>query len=224
MTPDVAGSAAVEVWADVLCPFAHWSMRRLRELVSRIRGERWIEVRVRAWPLEWVNSSPWSATHVEDEVRALRVSCAPDDFREFDAANFPESSIILLGAIARANEVHPSLGEQVSYALRDAVFERGLPLGCMSELERVLASLGLPLPDRATAEALVRRDWDEGRRRGVDGSPHFFVGGRSWFCPMLRVRHDQGGYHVSADEEVGEEFRSLLLSLGTSAGVDGTPR
>ena len=50
------------------------------------------------------------------------------------------------------------------------------------------------LPDPSTLDdAAVRADYDEGRRRGVDGSPHFWIDGDDYFCPALDLGHDDEG-------------------------------
>ena len=56
------------------------------------------------------------------------------------------------------------------------------------------------------AEASVRADWERGKNRGVMGSPHFFVGSFSWFCPTLRVQHDDGTYDVQTSQESARAF------------------
>ncbi len=48
---------------------------------------------------------------------------------------------------------------------------------------------------------MVEQALAEGEARGVEGSPHFFVAGRSVFCPMLDIqRDDEGEFHLSLDE------------------------
>ena len=45
------------------------------------------------------------------------------------------------------------------------------------------------MPD-ASDHAGVLGDWQEGQRRGVLGSPHFFCGGADVFCPTLDISKD----------------------------------
>jgi hypothetical protein len=42
-------------------------------------------------------------------------------------------------------------------------------------------------------DADVSADYDEGKRRGVRGSPDFWVGGAEFFCPALDLSHDGDG-------------------------------
>jgi hypothetical protein len=51
----------------------------------------------------------------------------------------------------------------------------------------------------------VQRDYDDGRARGVQGSPHFFVGTDGFFCPALDLGHDAEG-HLTA------RFDSAMLA------------
>ena len=40
-------------------------------------------------------------------------------------------------------------------------------------------------------------DYELGQRRGVQGSPHFFVADDAFFCPALDLGHDRTG-HLTA--------------------------
>ena len=77
----------VEVFADIVCPFTHVGLRRLSE--ARRGRETSPVVRVRAWPLEWLNGAPLDPDIVAREIDALRAQVAPDLFAGFDAATFP---------------------------------------------------------------------------------------------------------------------------------------
>jgi hypothetical protein len=54
-------------------------------------------------------------------------------------------------------------------------------------------------------------DWDDGRRRGVQGSPHFFVGDRGWFCPALDIDHVDGHLRIVFDRAGFDEFTDRAL-------------
>jgi 2-hydroxychromene-2-carboxylate isomerase len=103
--------------------------------------------------------------------------------------------------------------EEVGMALRDAVFEKGLDIGRPEVIDTVAARFGLqPLDADATAAA-VRADWDEGKRRGVVGSPHFFTGdGGSWFCPGLAISRDDVGNFIVAWKEGSAAFVDRVFS------------
>ncbi|HET9729434.1 MAG TPA: disulfide bond formation protein DsbA, partial [Acidimicrobiia bacterium] len=64
----------IEVFADIVCPFTHTGLARL--ITERTRRGAEIQLRVRAWPLEYVNGEPTPPELVTEEVAALRQSVA----------------------------------------------------------------------------------------------------------------------------------------------------
>ena len=90
----------IEVYAEVGCPFTHVGLHRL--LQQRDARGSDVRVRVRAWPLEWVNNRPLDPGFVAREVDALRETVAPDLFYGFDPATFPATSIPAFGLAAAA--------------------------------------------------------------------------------------------------------------------------
>ena len=58
----------IEVFADVVCPFTHVGLRRLRGARPEGNGTKFL---VRAWPLEWVNGTPLAAELVGREIDAF---------------------------------------------------------------------------------------------------------------------------------------------------------
>jgi len=73
-------------------------------------------------------------------------------------------------------------------------------------------------PARSWRETAVRAsgpvlaDWQEGRARGVIGSPHFFVGDESWFCPSLDIRRVDGRLLIRSDPGAFATFIEHCLS------------
>jgi predicted DsbA family dithiol-disulfide isomerase len=194
-----AAPRVLEVFADVCCPFTHAGIHRL--LVARAERHADVALVVRAWPLEWVNGEPLDPGHVAREVAALRAQVAPELFAGFDRSAFPPTSIPAFGLAAAAYDRGTAIGEAVSLALRDAVFEHGLDVAEDDVLATIGRAHGLEPPDEAWTRARVESDRAEGARRGVVGSPHFFVGGRGEFCPALRIRAtDDGGFDVATDD------------------------
>ena len=189
------------MFADVACPFAHAGLRAF-VAYRRERGATGPRLLVRSWPLELVNGTPHSGTHLAPEIDALRADVAPDLFRGFDAATFPTSSLAALAAAAAAYRVGPEHGEVFSLAVRDALWEHGLDVTDPDVLHHLAKQLGVPVAT-ADDEAAVEADLAEGRRRGVIGSPHFFTAAGDFFCPSLdidsgggdmRVRFDHAGF------------------------------
>ena len=66
---------AVEVFADIWCPYAHVGLRRFihRRWASHRKD---LVLRVRAWPLELVNGEPLDADHVAEQIEDLRRQAA----------------------------------------------------------------------------------------------------------------------------------------------------
>jgi predicted DsbA family dithiol-disulfide isomerase len=178
----------IEVFADIWCPFAHVGLRAVEEQRARA-GRSDVAIRVRAWPLELVNGAPLDPAVTKDHADDLRTQVAPDLFSDLDVDRFPTSTLEALALANRAYRTDFGLGERVSFALRDALFEEGRDISDLATLEYLAHDLGVVMPDESD-NAAVLADWDEGRRRGVRGSPHFFCGDTDVFCPTLDISKD----------------------------------
>jgi predicted DsbA family dithiol-disulfide isomerase len=202
----------VEVFADVTCPFTHVGLRRLVEQRERL-GRDDVVLRVRAWPLELVNDAPLTGPFVGEEIAVLRETVAPDLFRGFDPAHFPVTTIPALALGASAYHRGDQIGEALSLALRTALFEEGRDIANLDELARIARSVGLNSVDRS-AEASVYDDWHDGERRGVVGSPHFFVDGEGFFCPTLDIERVDGRLQIGFDREAYATFIAMVFGDG----------
>ena len=199
----------IEVFADIVCPFTHVGLRRLVE--RRAAAGRTVPVlHVRAWPLELVNGEPLAGDFVAEEVAALREQVAPDLFGGFDATRFPSTSLPALTLVAAAYRRDVQLGEHVSLRLRDALFEEGADIGALDVLAEIATANGLDVPEVGDRDAITA-DLDEGRRRGVDGSPHFFLGSEGFFCPSLEITRVAGHLQVAFDAARFEQFARQAL-------------
>jgi predicted DsbA family dithiol-disulfide isomerase len=197
--------STIEVFADVRCPFTHVGLRRLLERRAE-RGHTDVAIRVRAWPLELVNDEPLDPIMIGEEIAALRAQVAPDLFNGFDPNHFAATSIPALMLAAAGYEHSLAAGEQISLALRDALFERGADISDPDVVARLAAATGIDVP-LASMRAQILADWHEGQRRGVIGSPHFFRGDKGVFCPSLDISHTQGQLRITGDPVV---FDALL--------------
>lgn len=202
----------VEVFADVLCPFTHAGLHTLIDRRT-VLGHSEPRLRIHAWPLELINGKPLDAHHIGMEVTALQASVRPDLFGGFSVDTFPTTSMTAFALTAAADRTgDPVLVETVGMALRDAVFEQGLDIGRSEVVAAIAARFGLEPLDADATSAAVRADWDEGRRRGVVGSPHFFAdGGSGMFCPVLDISRDDLGNFVIAWKQGTESFVDNLL-------------
>ncbi|MGQ0434376.1 MAG: DsbA family oxidoreductase [Microthrixaceae bacterium] len=199
----------IEVYADVACPFAHAGLRRFVEQRD-VLGTSLPRLRVRAWPLELVNDTPHSGAHLAPEIEALRAKVAPGLFAGFDAPTFPTTTMTTLAAAAAAYRAGIDGGEAFSLAVRDALWEQGLDVSDRVVLRGLATDLGVP---EATADddASVRADLEQGRARGVDGSPHFFTPTGDFFCPSLDISTDSGEMKVSFDQDGFTRFVNAIF-------------
>lgn len=195
----------IEVFAELACPFTHVALRRVVERRLDLGRSR-PRLRVRPWPLELVNGQPLDPEHVANEVRALREQISPDLFTGFDVGSFPSTSMPGFRLVEAAYAADEGTGERVSLALRDALFEEGRDIADADVLAAIAATHSVDVPGEEVDDE-VRRSLAEGQRRGVEGSPHFFVAGSSAFCPLLDIQKDDGGdFHLALDEAAVNEL------------------
>lgn len=197
----------IEVFADVGCPFTHVGLQLLTDRRDQLGSD--VPIVVKAWPLELVNGEPLPPELVAEEIVELRAQVAPDLFEGFDATHFPTTSLPALTVAAAAYRQDAGLGERVSLALRDALFEHGLDVADSGILADIAGTHGVhPEPrDRDT----VIEQWHEGRSRGVVGSPYFIANGVRVFCPSLEITRVDGRLHIVPDPEALEQFLQTAL-------------
>jgi len=200
----------LEVFADIGCPFAYVGLRRLVARRSELgRGD--VQLRVHAWPLELVNGSPLDPAYIAEEVEVLRDTVAPDLFLGFAESAFPASSLPAFDLVQAAYGVDLATGERVSLAVRVALWEDGLDVADPGVLVGIGAAHGVTV-DPDAARAAVLADWEQGKERGVRGSPEFFVAGAAWFCPVLDIRRVDGELQVRVDETSMPEFLAACFA------------
>jgi predicted DsbA family dithiol-disulfide isomerase len=193
----------LEVFADITCPFTHVGLKKVIEELTDLDGD--VEIVIRAWPLEWVNGAPLEAEAVEAKIAALREQLGTDDFSNFREDAWPTTTIPALNLAAAAFDIDASTGLAVSLALRDALFEEGLDVGDLAVLSSVAEQFGLE-PPSIKVDARVQADYEDGQRRGVRGSPDFWLGDEGFFCPALMLGHDDVGLTAEFDTEGFENF------------------
>jgi predicted DsbA family dithiol-disulfide isomerase len=201
----------IEVFADVACPFTHVGLRRLAGERMRARRDDLV-LHVRSWPLEIVNGAPLDPGFIAEEVDALRRQVTPDLFVGFDPAAFPGSSLPALRLARAAYQRDAEVGEAVSLDLRTRLFELGQDISQPTVLDEVANSHDIDQVDGSDDAVLA--DYEEGKRRGVIGSPHFFIGDRGYFCPALEIENVDGHLLIRPDVEQFEQFLSDVLTSG----------
>lgn len=188
----------IEVFADIWCPFTHVGLRALTQLRHQ-RGRDDVVFRFRAWPLELVNGTPMSCERTEHHVSDLRDQIDDTMFCGLDPSCFPTSTLEALALASRADASDLRLGEAVNLRLREALFEHGRDISRPEVVADIAAEFHMSPPDDVD-RTRVRADWEEGRARGVVGSPHFFCGDDEVFCTALSIsRDEQSALHIAYD-------------------------
>ncbi len=193
----------VEVFADVVCPFTHVGLRHIAARRAEL-GRSLPLLRVRAWPLELVNGAPLDPDAVAQHVDELREQVATDLFCGFDRDRLPSSSLPALELVADAYALGDTVGERASFAVRTALFEEGRDIADPVVLDQIASACGIGV--RGAGRDRVLADFEEGKRRGVRGSPEFVLEGHGWFCPALRIDKVGDRLAIEVDPEGFERF------------------
>lgn len=204
--------SSIEVFADACCPFAHVGLRRLGDAIAG-SGRTDVTMHVKAWPLELINGAPLDPPFIAEEIEEIREQVAPDLFSGFRESTFARSSIPAMALTSRAYAVSAATGQAVALAVRDAQFEQGLDIADRSVLAAIAVEHGVDTGDDPDGDAaLVRGEWEEGRERGVVGSPHFFLGDENVFCPVLDITRVDGHLRIRVDDAAVADFLRRALT------------
>jgi hypothetical protein len=95
--------------------------------------------------------------------------------------------------------------------VRHALFEEGRDIADVGVLADLARAHEVPLVDVGDLVA-VRSDWEEGRIRGVLGSPHFFLGRDGYFCPAFDITRVGGQLHIATDVVAFEAFAARAFT------------
>jgi predicted DsbA family dithiol-disulfide isomerase len=214
----------IEVFADIWCPFTHVGLKIVAGQL-RDRGRQDVMIRVRPWPLEWVNGRPMDPKATLDHVNELRDHVSTEFFVGFDASRFPHSTVPVLALVAHAYAAELKLGQALSFEVRDWLFERGLDVSEPDTLAAIARSFGLGTPD-PDDYAIVVSEWKEGRRRDVAGSPHFFCAETSVFCPSLQISKNpqSGGRTIQTNLSRLQAFLDRCLSTEAQTNTNSSLR
>ena len=154
--------------------------------------------------------SPLDVDGVATKAAALEAELGVDDFSGFRRDRWPDTTLPALNLADAAYQRDAATGLAVSLLLRKLLFEEGQDISDQQILAQIADDFALPTPS-AEASTGVHADYVEGTRRGVRGSPDFWVEGREFFCPSLHIGHDvEGNLTASFDDDGIREFvRSL---------------
>jgi predicted DsbA family dithiol-disulfide isomerase len=201
------------VFSDLHCPWAYVFSIRLRRHRAAV-GQP--PVAWRCWPLELVNQrgTPWDTVSQEIPVLA---QLEPDHFAAPRRSSWPSTLLPAMEALKVAAELGGAqAADRFDEAARRAFFLDRRDLSLRPTLLDLATEVGL---DRAAFRdefdggghrRAVVADWEEGRRRGVEGSPHAFLAdGSGVFNPGIGKVEWQGGIPVL--REVHEQAVVELL-------------
>jgi predicted DsbA family dithiol-disulfide isomerase len=210
----------IEVFADIWCPFTHVGLKLVAGQL-RDRDRQDVTIWVRSWPLEWVNGRPMDPNATLDHINELRDQVSTEFFVGFDASRFPHSTVPVLALVAHAYTAELTLGQAVSFEVREWLFERGLDVSEPDTLAAIARSFGLGTPDPDDFATVVS-EWKEGRRRHVAGSPHFFCAGTNVFCPSLEISKNSqsGGRTIQTNLSRLQAFLDRCLSTEAQNTTD----
>jgi predicted DsbA family dithiol-disulfide isomerase len=195
-TPVAGGT--VQVWSDLLDPFAHLALHRFRQ--ARERAALPVEIEHRTFALELFNG-PHPRRGTDTEAVGVGQAAPELDWRVWTAAEdlYPHTVLLAAEAVHAAQAQSFAAGEALDLALRRAFWTESRSIAhraVIIEVATEVARAGTELDVTALTEAL-----DEGRHRrevtadhvvaqtdAIQGSPTFRLpGGDAVHNPGTRV-------------------------------------
>ncbi|MEU6795075.1 DsbA family protein [Nonomuraea wenchangensis] len=195
--PPVA-AGTVQIWSDLLCPFAYVGLIWLRRARARLGLDGRVRVEHRIFPLELFNGPhPRRGTDTEavglgqiEPAANFRVWAAPDDL-------YPHTVLLAAEAVHAASAQSLEAGEELDLALRQAFWTHSRSIGH----RQVILDVAAGVPGGVVDVAALRAALDDGRHRAdvmrdfaisgtdaITGSPTLrFADGTSTHNPGISV-------------------------------------
>lgn len=207
----------IEFWSDIACPWASLAVFRLHSARERLGLLDDVQVDLRAWPLELVNSRPTFKRSLDAETAVIGSHEPGLKWNPWrgPSSRYPVSTLLALEAVqaCKADAVGGvPASEQLDLALRHAFFadSRCISLydviidvakGC----DRVKVDALVEALERGRARAQVFGQWRASDGRGVESSPHMFLpDGTGIANPGIThswTDAEHGGYPVIEDDD-----------------------
>lgn len=199
--PPPVAEGTVQVWSDLLCPFAYVGLLRLRRARSRLGLDGEVRLEHRTFPLELFNG-PHPRRGTDTEAVALGQIEPEANFRVWTAADdvYPHTVLLAAEAVHAASAQSLAAGEELDMALRRAFWSRSRSISHRQVILDVAAELPagvLDVPELAAAlddgrhRATVMADFAVARTDAIAGSPTFRLpDGATVTNPGIRVRWD----------------------------------
>jgi predicted DsbA family dithiol-disulfide isomerase len=217
--PAVA-ARTIQIWSDLLCPFAHVAVHRLWETRAKLGLEELVGFDHHVFPLELFNG-PHPRRGTDTEAVGLGQIAPEAGFRVWAQADdlYPHTVLLAAEAVLAAKAQSLRASELLDRALRvgfwlesKSISNRGVILEIAGGLELDVARLTEDL-DNGTFRRALMDDFAISRGDEVKGSPHLFLAdGSAEHNPGISV-HWEGpwaaGYPV-VDSDRPEIYEDLL--------------
>ncbi|MGN9847004.1 DsbA family oxidoreductase [Nonomuraea sp. H19] len=224
--PPPVATGTVQVWSDLLCPFAYVGLLRLRRARERLRLD--LQIEHRTFPLELFNG-PHPRRGTDTEAVGLGQIEPDAQFRIWTAADdlYPHTVLLAAEAVHAANAQGLKAGEALDLALRRAFWTHSQSISH----RQVILDVASELPDGIIDVTRLAAALDSGRHRAdvmgdfavsqtdaISGSPTFrFQDGTTIHNPGIQVHWDgswAAGFPVvdSHDSDVYDDLLKRVAS------------
>ncbi|NUT99072.1 MAG: hypothetical protein HOY78_44425 [Saccharothrix sp.] len=176
-------AGTIQVWSDLLCPFAHVALTRLRAAREQAGLTGKLHIDHHVFPLELFNG-PHPRTGTDSEAVGLGQIEPDAGFRLWTAPEWEYPSTVLLAAeaVLAAKTQGLAASEDLDYALRIAFWTDSRSIAHRAVILEVAKETGTVDVDEL-AEALdsgkhradVMADYAIAQTDEVNGSPHLFL-------------------------------------------------
>jgi predicted DsbA family dithiol-disulfide isomerase len=173
----------IQIWSDLLCPFAHVAIHRLTAARERLGLVDQVKIDHHAFPLELFNG-PHPRPGTDSEAVGLGAIEPAAGFRLWTAADwlYPNTVLLANEAIAAVKAQGLGASEDLDRALRKAFWVDNRTIGHRNVILEVAEETGT-VDVAALTEALdsgrhradVMADYAIAQTDDVNGSPHLFA-------------------------------------------------
>lgn len=191
--------ATVEVWSDLLCPFAYVGILRLRRARTRLGLDGEVQLEHHTFPLELFDG-PHPRRGTDTEAVGLGQIEPEAQFRVWTAADdlYPHTVLLAAEAVHAAGAQGLAAGEELDLALRRAfwthsrsISHRKVILDVAAEVPAVDAGALADALDSGTFRSAVMADFAVAQTPAITGSPTFrFPDGTTVTNPGIEVHWD----------------------------------
>jgi predicted DsbA family dithiol-disulfide isomerase len=218
----------IQVWSDLLCPFAHVAIHRLRTTRTELGLDGVVRLDHHTFALELFNG-PHSRPGTDSEAVGLGQLAPEIGFRLWTQPDWTYPSTVLLAAeavhAAKAQGLQAS--EDLDAALRRAFWFGSRPIGHRQTILEIAADVAsvdatelAAALDDGRARSAVMGDHAVAVTDAVQGSPHLFLpDGTGIHNPGIDVRWEgpwASGYPIAQSND--PDWPKRLLHAAAAAG------